>query len=303
MTRFSYLICNFNHARSLPRALKAIGTEAGPDDEIIAVDDGSTDESPSIFAEFASRHPRARFVSLPENRGLLAASAEALLHARGRYVGLFAADDHLLPGFGIRMGWLAGRYPDAGILAQEVTIRAPSQEVRRYTFGALRESGYLSPRALSRIMRYRYFWLPTAAAFLRRDLLTEAGGWRMELDWLADWYAAYDAAWLSGVAWTSHPGAEVTENPASFGRAGLNDPIRRTSVLNAFFDLLHGAPQSGLRDRLLGAPIALLAALGDDLPNLLAMRAKDRDFHLAVTHCMRERVRLGRIGRLMALFL
>jgi glycosyltransferase involved in cell wall biosynthesis len=238
-----------------------------------------------------------------ENRGLLAASAEALLHARGRYVGLFAADDYLHPGFGARMRHLADRYPDAGILAQEVTIRALSQEVRRYRFGVLRESGYLSPHALSGIMRYRYFWLPTAAAFLRRDLLTEAGGWRMELDWLADWYAAYDVAWRFGVAWNSHPGAEIAENPASFGRAGANDPGRRAAVLNAFFDLLHREARSGLRDRLLHAPIALLGALGDDLPDLLAARTKDHEFRLAVTQCMGERVRLGRIGRLASLFL
>lgn len=303
MANFSYLMCNFNHGRSLPRALAALTAEANPDDEIIVIDDGSTDDSPLVLERFVHGRSNMKFIRFSENRGLMTASATALSHARGRYVGLFAADDCLQPGFGARTRRLADKYPQAGVLVHEVIIRSPSHEMRRYRFGALRTSGYLTPDALSRIMKFRYFWISTAAAFLRRDFLEAAGGWRPELDWFADWHAAYDIAWKSGVAWAAYPGAEITENPNSFGRAGASATIRRQAALHSFFDLLNRDAYSGLRRRLRHAPIALLAAFGDDLPNLLANRAEDQDIRQAVTLCMRERARLGRIGKFAACLL
>jgi glycosyltransferase involved in cell wall biosynthesis/protein-L-isoaspartate O-methyltransferase len=72
-------------AVSLERALNA----PLPDDltsEIVAVDDGSTDSSPQILAEFAARCPRrVRVVAHRFNRGKGAAIRTALRHAAGEF--------------------------------------------------------------------------------------------------------------------------------------------------------------------------------------------------------------------------
>ncbi len=59
----------YNDARHLRAALDSVLSQQGVELELIAVDDGSTDESPAILAEAAARDPRVRVV-VQENAGL-----------------------------------------------------------------------------------------------------------------------------------------------------------------------------------------------------------------------------------------
>jgi len=90
---FSVVVPTFNRGKVLGRMLAAWEAQK-PDDlsfEIIAVDDGSTDETSDVLAAFAGR--RCRLIALrQENRGPAVARNTALLSAQGRYV-LFTGDD------------------------------------------------------------------------------------------------------------------------------------------------------------------------------------------------------------------
>jgi dolichyl-phosphate beta-glucosyltransferase len=60
--------------------------------EVVAVDDGSRDESHAILTAAASRDPRLVVERLPQNRGKGAAVRHGMLRARGRYVVFMDAD-------------------------------------------------------------------------------------------------------------------------------------------------------------------------------------------------------------------
>ncbi|WP_415065829.1 glycosyltransferase family 2 protein [Neisseria animalis] len=64
--------------------------------EIIAVDDGSTDSSGNILAEFAAKFDFIRIITQP-NKGVSAARNAGLRAAKGRYVYFVDSDDYLLP--------------------------------------------------------------------------------------------------------------------------------------------------------------------------------------------------------------
>lgn len=64
--------------------------------EILLVNDGSTDKSPQILAEYAARDPRMRVIS-KENGGYGSAINAGLEEARGRYVGIVEPDDLVDP--------------------------------------------------------------------------------------------------------------------------------------------------------------------------------------------------------------
>ena len=53
------------------------------DVEIIVVDDGSRDDTPSIVQEYGERHPQIRLVDNPENHGKGFSVRTGMLHARG----------------------------------------------------------------------------------------------------------------------------------------------------------------------------------------------------------------------------
>lgn len=92
----SVVIPVYNVARYLPSCLDSLAQQTYPIDEIIVVDDGSTDNCPSILAEYASRLPQMHILR-QENGGLSAARNTGLTHATGQYLAFVDSDDFLAP--------------------------------------------------------------------------------------------------------------------------------------------------------------------------------------------------------------
>jgi glycosyltransferase involved in cell wall biosynthesis len=84
----------YNGAVYLPTALDALLAQDFADFELIVSDNGSTDRSPEICAEYARRDPRVRFVRNATNIGAAANFNRTAELALGRYF-MWAADDDL----------------------------------------------------------------------------------------------------------------------------------------------------------------------------------------------------------------
>lgn len=91
---------SYNHARFIVECLNSIIAQDYPAIELIVIDDGSRDESPSLIAGM-ERRCRDRFVRFEfrsrENRGIAATLNEAIEWAKGDYFAAIASDDSLLP--------------------------------------------------------------------------------------------------------------------------------------------------------------------------------------------------------------
>lgn len=82
--------------RYLPEALDSILAQTYADFELIAIDDGSTDNSGAILDDYARRDPRVRVFHRPQ-RGLVETLNEGLDLARGEWIARMDADDIALP--------------------------------------------------------------------------------------------------------------------------------------------------------------------------------------------------------------
>lgn len=89
--KLSILMCAFNEERTIVRAISEVLAEDYPCDiELIVVDDGSTDATPTLLAHISD--PRLTVHSHPGNQGKGAALLSAAAIARGTHILPFDAD-------------------------------------------------------------------------------------------------------------------------------------------------------------------------------------------------------------------
>ncbi|MDE7177468.1 MAG: glycosyltransferase [Lachnospiraceae bacterium] len=94
--KVSVVIPIYNTARYLPECLESVMNQTLKEIEIICVNDGSTDDSPRILAEYALKDERIKIIH-KENGGLVAARKTGVLAAKGTYVAFVDSDDWIEP--------------------------------------------------------------------------------------------------------------------------------------------------------------------------------------------------------------
>ena len=92
----SLVIPVYNSEAFLCQCLESVLAQTFEDMEIVCVDDGSTDSSPEILAEFAERDDRIRVLTQP-NAGVAAARSRGLQLAVGDFVLFLDNDDFFEP--------------------------------------------------------------------------------------------------------------------------------------------------------------------------------------------------------------
>ena len=96
MVPISVVVTVFNGQEALAECLDTILGQTLPDFELVCVDDGSTDSSPQILAEYAERDSRVSIITQP-NMGLSHARNTGFDATRGDYVLFLDADDFYEP--------------------------------------------------------------------------------------------------------------------------------------------------------------------------------------------------------------
>ncbi|WP_327246055.1 bifunctional glycosyltransferase/CDP-glycerol:glycerophosphate glycerophosphotransferase [Streptomyces sp. NBC_01320] len=98
MLRLSVVVPVHRVQGYLRETLESVLDRSDAGTELIVVDDGSTDGSAEIAAEFAERDHRTRVLSLPGHRGAGPARNAGAAEARGTYLLFLDGDDLLRPG-------------------------------------------------------------------------------------------------------------------------------------------------------------------------------------------------------------
>jgi glycosyltransferase involved in cell wall biosynthesis len=89
--RIAAIIPLYNGARFIRQSLTSVLSQTRPADEIIVVDDGSTDDGPAIVEGMAAKHP-IRLLRKP-NGGQSSARNFGVAHATSELIGLLDQDD------------------------------------------------------------------------------------------------------------------------------------------------------------------------------------------------------------------
>jgi glycosyltransferase involved in cell wall biosynthesis len=247
------LLCNYNDARYLVESLGAICSQTLSPDQVVVVDDASTDDSLNVIESFARAYSFVTVLRNESNVGPIRSITRALEHASHDYVVWAAADDRLLPNFLERNVCVLERYPGAGVSFSRLAVLEGAHAVREYlgdaetgpAFDLGRQVQFLSPADLRARLARSYLWMSGNTVLARRDAVLAAGGFRADLAWHADWFAYYVVALRHGACVIPETLAVLRPRAGSYSDTGMSQRRRQAEVLIA---LARALTEPGYRD-------------------------------------------------------
>lgn len=196
----SVLVPCFNEAEQLEETFEALTALSYPDYEIVAIDDGSTDATPSMLDALAARFERVRVVHLRTNQGKAMALNVGALAARHEILVCIDGDTLLERS---ALAWFVHRFlsaPAYGSLAGNPRVRN-----RRTLLGRLQVGEFSSIVGLVKRAQNSYgsfFTVSGAVCAFRKRALHDAGWWNraamtedVDVSWrlqLAGWRIGYE---------------------------------------------------------------------------------------------------------------
>ena len=94
--RISVVVPAYNAGPWLPRSLDSLLAQTYPNLEIIAVNDGSTDDTRQVLEEYAGKYPQIKAIH-KENGGVTSARLRGIREANGEWIGFMDGDDVIEP--------------------------------------------------------------------------------------------------------------------------------------------------------------------------------------------------------------
>jgi glycosyltransferase involved in cell wall biosynthesis len=200
----SVVIPIYNSKETLHRALKSVINQTKPVDEIILINDGSTDESEEIVLEFQKEHPNYDwYYEYQKNAGPAKTRNKGIEKAKSSYIAFLDADD----------AWLNSK------IEKQMSIFSNPKNNDLVLLGGYNTLntkkegwGYIS---FSQLLLKNYFL--TSSVMAKRDTLLEVGGFPEDQKYSEDY-----ALWLAIAS--EYPVAIVKESIFIYaqGDEGIN---------------------------------------------------------------------------------
>jgi Glycosyl transferase family 2 len=218
------VIPNRNDSRFLRDALESVLAQSPPADEIIFVDDQSTDDSVAIAREYLARHPNARVIENPKNLGTNGAMNVGLGVAQSRFIFFFASNDVMRAGLLARAKQSFEAHPEVGMWCARMTVLDEAgRPLGTYPTPvvALRDT-YLSPARCRKLVYRTGSWFAGSMVY-RRDALAAIGGFDAELKGLSDLVVCWILVARHGAAYSPVPLANMRLHTGSLLGRTLSD--------------------------------------------------------------------------------
>jgi glycosyltransferase involved in cell wall biosynthesis len=188
----SVVIPNYNHSAYLGASLDALLAQARSADEIIVIDDASTDDSVAVASPFQNRHPNFRLVRNSCNLGCVRTLNRGLALARGSIVYFGAADDLTYPMLFARGSALLDTHPQAALFSarSDLINKAGDRLGVMRTPVPLRVPGFIDRTKVARVLMREDGWFMGNTTIYRRALLVNLGGFPEDLESFTDGYVS-----------------------------------------------------------------------------------------------------------------
>jgi len=254
----SVVLPNYNHAKFIGRALAALLGQERAADEIIVIDDGSTDDSVAVIERIAAGKPATRLLRNPKNVGVIPTLQRGLEEARGDYVYFAASDDWVFPEFFALALRRLEANPGVGLFCGEAMLVDGTSNRPFAVRPAVRpqmSAGPIDAAGVKKLLRTTDNWILTGSTVFRREYVAWAGGFDPRLGSFADGFVARKIALRYGFYFEPKIVASWVVFPNSVSRRTARELQRTKYILDTVPSLIaadSGFPAwygSAFRDR------------------------------------------------------
>ena len=245
--RLSVIIPNRNHSVLLPRSLGAMVRQTRQPDEIIVIDDASTDNSLEVIRGFMPKLPQLQLLENPERLGAVGSLNRGLQAATGDAVYCGAADDATDPEFIDVVLSALERHPTAGLACAEARLVSEDGTFLgfRPVSMPLWHEGYLSPPDTAAMIQHQDNWVLSVVTIARRNRMLEAGGFDEALGPFCDGILQRRIALETGFVFVPRVLGTWFVQRGSYSRSNSLDPTMITGLIRKVCERLkesEGAP-------------------------------------------------------------
>lgn len=174
--RYSIIIPVYNTEKYVEHCIKSVVEQIGTEDEIIIINDGSTDSSEIIIDQYRKRYPQIQYF-FQKNQGLSDARNKGLNRATGDYVIWLDSDDILCTEALKKLSEYTRKNPDV-ILNQISTVSYENgvYEPCEWRFEKCVEYDaklYSQEKAIKKILKTKKMWYAAPVFVVKRSFVIE----------------------------------------------------------------------------------------------------------------------------------
>jgi glycosyltransferase involved in cell wall biosynthesis len=198
---------NYNHASFLPESLTAILNQSYRPQEIIIIDDASTDNSVEVIERFCGKYSHIKLLRNERNLGPVKNIERLREMCTGDYFYAASADDKVLPGFFEKSMRLLEQFPEAGLcsaLAMVIDEYGKYLGISKVPIISLKPC-FVTPQQFRLAFVKHGSWLNGLTAISRRQAVIEVGGFNPELGPFIDTFTCEVLALRYGVCFIPEP--------------------------------------------------------------------------------------------------
>jgi glycosyltransferase involved in cell wall biosynthesis len=233
----------YNHATCVGAALKALIHQSRPADQIVIVDDGSTDDSNDVIRSIADGHSNIIVHRHETNQGARDARRQAVSMATGDFLYNAASDDQVLPGlFDMNMRMLEA-HPEAAACTAQSLVMDPSGKLTGLLPVPIvaTEPTYLAPDDVkARLCRYGAWFLGNTAIY-RRSVFSDPGALNINLGPFVDGFLMHVIALRHGICYVPEPLAVWRQVESGLAISTSRDVSRMREIVKSATDLMRSS--------------------------------------------------------------
>jgi glycosyltransferase involved in cell wall biosynthesis len=234
----SVVIAAYNHGRYLGSAIQSALNQTWRDLEVIVVDDGSTDETPSVVQSYLA-DPRLRYCRT-EHQGVARAKNGGIRLARAPFLAFLDADDVWLPRKVERQLTRFRSEPSLGVVYSRRLLMDEAGQPLEYEQPPL-------PRGDVLAAMFRANFVCFSSAVVRRDILDVVGSFDEGLELAIDYDLWLRVAMFCRFDFVDEPLVLYRTGHASLSRRGEERLLVVLRVMRRFLDELGGRDLLGRR--------------------------------------------------------
>lgn len=221
---------NFNHAAHLKTAFLEMLLQDPRPDQIVVVDDGSTDNSRELIGKWQGESPANEAIYLSRNVGVNVAFAEAAKTIRTDYICPRSVDDTYFLHYLDKISMVLDAHPKTGLVCFQ-SLRCKVATGERFLGSHIAETvTAFSPDEAEYALRRHYIWDPGVAWETEEYRKEATCDWRMR--WLQALHISDVIALRRGFCYIPEALMEYNMRGDSYSLGG-NDPLRQAQAFAA----------------------------------------------------------------------